>query len=310
MYERMALIRAFEEHVGGLYRANQIPGFIHTSIGQEAVAVGVTTALRSNDYISTTHRGHGHVLAKGADVNGAMAELFGRATGLCSGKGGSMHIADPKCGILGANAIVGASIPIAVGAALTSKVMGEGRVSVAFFGDGAVNQGIFHEALNLASLWRLPVLFVCENNGYAEFTASTSGSRRTSLEPFGPAYGLTMRSVDGNDVEAVFGVAAEFADGCRRGEGPYLLEAVTKRWHGHYEGDAQKYRPTSEIDLLRSEDPLERARARMVKAGLKSVAELDVVVNSARERVLAAERFARDSPFPAAEEAFTHVFAD
>jgi TPP-dependent pyruvate/acetoin dehydrogenase alpha subunit len=310
MYSRMVLIRAFELHVAVLYRANELPGFIHTSIGQEAVAVGVAATLRASDYLSTSHRGHGHVLAKGADLDGAMAELFGKATGLCGGKGGSMHIADAQIGILGANAIVGASIPLAVGAGLTIKVRAEDRVSVAFFGDGAVNQGVFHEAINLASVWHLPVLFVCENNGYAEFTPIDASSRRANLQPFGAAYGISVRIVDGNDVEAVHEAASEYIDGCRRGDGPYLLEAVTSRWHGHYEGDTQKYRDKDQLSLLAANDPLERARKRMVDAHLASESELGAIVDAARERVLAAEAFARKSPFPAAEEAFTHVFAD
>src|SRR5882672_201595 len=203
LFARMCLIRSFENRVGALYRASEIPGFIHTSLGQEAVAVGVCSALRAADTIATTHRGHGHCLAKGADVDAAMAELFGKATGLCKGKGGSMHIADPRKGILGANAIVGASLPLATGAALSSRMLGRDGVSVAFFGEGAVNQGTFHESVNLAAIWGLPVLFVCENNIYSEFTESRLMSRRESVSAIGPAYGIRSEQLDGNDVEAV-----------------------------------------------------------------------------------------------------------
>src|SRR5712692_1744935 len=227
LFARMCLIRSFEQRVSSLYRAAEIPGFIHTSLGQEAVAVGVCAALRDDDWIATTHRGHGHCLAKGADVDAAMAELFGKASGLCKGKGGSMHIADPRLGILGANAIVGASLPLATGAALADKLLARDTVSVAFFGDGAVNQGAFHEAVNLAAIWELPVMFVCENNTYAEFTDSRLMSRRESASDLGSAYGIPSRQLDGNDVEAMYASATEAADECRAGNGPVLLEALT-----------------------------------------------------------------------------------
>src|SRR5215216_4334428 len=181
LYERMALVRAFETRVAELYRDGEIPGFVHTSLGQEAVAVGVCAVLEPDDYLATSHRGHGHCLAKGADVYGMMAELFAKATGLCGGKGGSMHVADPARGILGANAIVGATLPLATGAGLSSKLLGQGRVAVAFFGEGAVNQGAFHESVNLAAIWDLPVLYVCENNTYAEFSDSRTMTRRPNV---------------------------------------------------------------------------------------------------------------------------------
>jgi TPP-dependent pyruvate/acetoin dehydrogenase alpha subunit len=310
LFARMCLIRAFEERVSSLYRASEIPGFIHTSLGQEAVAVGVCAALRDDDWIATTHRGHGHCLAKGADVDGAMAELFGKATGLCKGKGGSMHIADPRKGILGANAIVGASLPLATGAALSNHMLGSDRISVAFFGDGAVNQGAFHESINLAAIWRLPVLFVCEDNGYAEFTDSTKMSRRESVSALGSAYGIAADAVDGNDVEAVLATAHDFVDGCRAGEGPFLLEARTYRWQGHYEGDPQNYKPAEEAEAWLARDPLLLTRARIEAAGLARADELDVIVRDAEARVQRAEEFARSSPFPGVEQVFTDVHAD
>jgi TPP-dependent pyruvate/acetoin dehydrogenase alpha subunit len=232
LYARMALIRAFETRVSELYRDGEIPGFVHTSLGQEAVAVGVCAALRDDDYLATTHRGHGHCLAKGADVDGMMAELFAKQTGLCRGKGGSMHVADPARGILGANAIVGASIPLAVGAGLTSKLLALGRVAVAFFGEGAANQGAFHEAVNLAAIWSLPVLFVCENNVYSEFSDSRSMSRLPSIAERTKAYGIDATVVDGNDVTVVRDESLSAVSRCRAGDGPVLLEAETYRWQG------------------------------------------------------------------------------
>src|SRR6266852_1714351 len=285
LFARMSLIRAFEQRVSGLYRAAEIPGFIHTSLGQEAVAVGVCAALRDDDWIATTHRGHGHCLAKGADVDAAMAELFGKASGLCKGKGGSMHIADPRLGIIGANAIVGASLPLATCAALASKLLARDAVSVAFFGEGAVNQGAFHEAVNLAAIWGLPVVFVCENNGYAEFTDSRVMSRRESVSALGPAYGSRSEQVDGNDVEAVYAAASEAAADCRDDNGPVLLEALTYRWQGHYEGDPQAYKPDHEVAAWKQRDPLVIARARIDQLGLASAHEVDALVAEADARV-------------------------
>jgi len=310
LFASMCLIRAFEERVATLYRAAEIPGFIHTSLGQEAVAVGVCGSLREDDWIATTHRGHGHCLAKGADVDGAMAELFGKATGLCKGKGGSMHIADPRRGILGANAIVGASLPLATGAALSSRLLGRDQVAVAFFGEGAVNQGAFHESLNLAAIWELPVLFVCENNGYAEFTDSRMMSRRESVSSLGPAYGIRSAAVDGNDVEAVLAAAQDAVDACRAGDGPALLEAETYRWQGHYEGDPQTYKPAEEVEAWLARDPLVLARTRIESQNLLSSEELDAVGSDAQARIARAEEFARSSSFPVIGEILTDVYAD
>jgi TPP-dependent pyruvate/acetoin dehydrogenase alpha subunit len=307
----MALIRAFETRVAELYRDGEIPGFVHTSLGQEAVAAGVCAALEPVDYLTTTHRGHGHVLAKGADVGRMMAELFGKASGLCGGKGGSMHVADPALGILGANAIVGAGMPLAVGAAMTSKLRGQGRVAVSFFGEGAVNQGAFHEAVNLAAIWSAPVIFLCENNIYAEFSDSRTMTRVPGVaERARGGYGIDAATVDGNDVEAVFAVTAGAVRQCRDGDGPYLIEAETYRWHGHYEGDAQPYKPEDEAGGWRDRDPLSVARTRILEAELESEDGLEQLQEEARTLVEAAVEAARAADPPAPEEAFAHVYRD
>lgn len=310
LYARMALIRAFESRVGELYRDGEIPGFVHTSLGQEAVAVGICAALRDDDYLATTHRGHGHCLAKGADVDGMMAELFAKQTGLCHGKGGSMHVADPARGILGANAIVGAGIPLAVGAGLTTKLLALGRTAVAFFGEGAANQGAFHEAVNLAAIWRLPVLFVCENNVYSEFSDSRSMSRLPSVAERTKAYGIDATVVDGNDVTLVRDESLSAVGRCRAGDGPVLVEAETYRWQGHYEGDAQPYKPAEESAAWRQRDPLVLARRRLVTEQAATDSQLDTLESEARSRVDEAVERARAAPAPQLEEAYEHVFGD
>jgi TPP-dependent pyruvate/acetoin dehydrogenase alpha subunit len=310
LYSQMALIRAFETRVAELYRDGEIPGFVHTSLGQEAVAVGVCAALRDDDYVATTHRGHGHVLAKGADLEGMMSELFAKATGLCGGKGGSMHIADPARGILGANAIIGASMPLATGAGLSSKLLGQGRIAVAFFGDGAVNQGTFHESLNLAAIWDLPVVFVCENNQYSEFTDSRTMTRVPVVAERAAAYGVHAGTADGNDVEGVLAVAQDAVARCRSGHGPALVEFETYRWHGHYEGDQQPYKPDAEAKLWQGRDPLVAASTTLVERGKATDESLAAVRAECDERVAAAVDAARLAPEPEAQEVFAHVFGD
>ncbi len=311
LHSRMALIRAFETRVTELYRDGDIPGFVHTSLGQEGVAVGICAALRDDDYLATTHRGHGHCLAKGADVDGMMAELFAKETGLCRGKGGSMHVADPARGILGANAIVGASVPLAVGAGLSSKLLRQGRVAAAFFGEGAVNQGAFHEAVNIAAIWQLPVLFVCENNVYSEFSDSRRMTRVPGVaERARHGYGVESTLVDGNDVGAVQEAALAAAARCREGAGPFLIEAETYRWQGHYEGDAQPYKPDEESAAWRERDPLVLAARRLTEEGAATGDELQAAEQDARERVEQAIERAREAAPPALEEAFQNVFTD
>src|SRR5690606_23545711 len=230
----------------GLFAEGHIPGFLHLYLGQEAVAAGICVQLNKDDTITSTHRGHGHCIAKGVDVRRMMAELFGKSTGCCRGKGGSMHVAEVSLGILGANGIVGAGIPIAVGAALTAKIQGTGKIAVAFFGEGAAGTGYFHEGLNLAAVLKLPVGFVCESNQYAEFTPRSKHLPVETVASRAAAYGFPGVTVDGDDVLAVYAAFREAAARARGGEGPVLLECFTHRWSGHYEGDPQKYRPEGE----------------------------------------------------------------
>src|SRR4051794_14970079 len=234
MYRRMVLIREFEQHVAALYRDGEVPGFVHLSTGQEAAAVGACWPLRPADVITSTHRGHGHCIAKGLDPLGMFAELMAKEQGTNRGRGGSMHIADPAIGIFGANGIVGAGLPIAVGAAAASQLRADDAVAVAFFGDGAVAHGTFHEAVNLAAVWRVPVIFFCENNGYAEFSPA-SAQHAASLERRAAGYGVDYVAVDGNDVVATAAAMQDVVAAVRAGRGPAIVEAATYRWHGHYE---------------------------------------------------------------------------
>jgi 2-oxoisovalerate dehydrogenase E1 component len=291
MHRRMLVIRGFEQRVSALYRDGEVPGFVHLSIGQEASAVGACWPLRDSDVITSTHRGHGHCLAKGMDPLGMFAELMARDAGSNRGRGGSMHIADPNLGIFGANGIVGAGLPIAAGAATAAQLRARGDIAVAFFGDGAVAQGAFHEAVNLAAVWKLPVVFFCENNGYAEFSAAAD-QHAAPLSQRALGYGLDHVAVDGNDVVATAEVMAEVVESVRAGRGPILVEAATYRWHGHYEGDPERYRTPEERREWEERDPLLHHAARLRAAGIdgariaaleQSVAlELDANVEEAR----------------------------
>ena len=255
LQRRMLLIRGFEERVAALYRDGEVPGFVHLSTGQEATAVGACWPLAAADVITSTHRGHGHCLAKGLEPVGMFAELMGKDQGTNRGRGGSMHIADPRIGIFGANGIVAAGVPIAAGAATAAQLRADGSVAVAFFGDGAVAQGAFHEALNLAAVWELPVVFFCENNGYAEFSPAST-QHAASLELRAAGYGIPFAAVDGNDVVATASLMQHVVDAVRDGQGPFIVEAATYRWHGHYEGDPERYRSANEVEDWRSRDPL------------------------------------------------------
>jgi len=292
LHRRMLVIRGFEERVAALYRDGEVPGFVHLSTGQEASAVGACWPLTASDVITSTHRGHGHCLAKGLDPLGMFAELMAKDAGTNRGRGGSMHIADPALGIFGANGIVGAGLPIAVGAAAAAQLRDDGRVAVAFFGDGAVAHGTFHEAVNLAAVWRLPVVFFCENNGYAEFSPAST-QHGASLKRRAKGYGVDYVKVDGNDVVATASAMIEVVDDVRDGHGPVIVEATTYRWHGHYEGDPQRYRSADEVREWEARDPLLRSARRLRKLGVADdvltsmeasvTEELDAAVVGARK---------------------------
>jgi pyruvate dehydrogenase E1 component alpha subunit len=310
LYERILTIRRFEERVVTLFRRNKLPGFVHLYIGQEAVAVGACSALRSDDYITSTHRGHGHVIAKGGDPSRMMAELYGRATGYCKGKGGSMHITDMSLGMLGANGIVSGGLPIAVGAAYGAKLLRRtDQVAAAFFGDGATNEGPFHEAMNMAAAWRLPVVFVCENNYYGVSTRLDRISPTTELTRRADGYAIATRSVDGNDVLAVRQATVEAVEACRRGEGPVFLECRTFRHRGHYEGENPHYWDPDERQRWLANDPVTRTRAFLLEAGLPEE-EVVAIETRVTARIDEAVAFAEASPMPAPEDALEDVFAE
>lgn len=298
MHRRMLVIRGFEQRVASLYRDGEIPGFVHLSTGQEAAAVGACWPLRPADVITSTHRGHGHCLAKGLDPLGMFAELLGRDQGTNRGRGGSMHIADPELGIFGANGIVAAGLPIAVGAATAAQLRADGTVAVAFFGDGAPAQGAFHEALNLAAVWQLPVIFFCENNGYAEFSP-TSTQHAASLERRTAGYEIPYVGVDGNDVVAVAAAMEDVVAAARAGRGPAVVEAATYRRRGHYEGDPERYRPPEEVREWEARDPLLGHEQRLRDAGLgdEEITALEGTVDAELDGALeAARRLARPDP--------------
>lgn len=310
MYRTMVLIREAEETVLKLFSQARMPGFIHSYIGEEATAVGVCSALRPDDYITSHHRGHGHILAKGGDLKLFFAELYGKATGYCKGKGGSMHVADLNLGILGANGIVGAGIPIAAGAALAAQLEGSDRVAVSFTGDGASDIGAFHESLNLAALWNLPTICVVENNGYADFIAQREHQKIERISDRATAYAMPGIHVDGNDVIAVHLAAVEAVERARGGGGPTLIECVTYRWRGHYEGDPQPYRTQDEVEEWKARDPLPRAEAELRGRGALDDTGKQAIVDDIRARIDEAVAFAESSPFPEPEEALKDIYTD
>ena len=311
LYEQMLTIRFFEEHVNQLYLTARMPGLAHLYVGEEAIAVGVCAALRRDDYITSTHRGHGHCLAKGAAVDRMFAELLGKAAGYCKGKGGSMHIADQDTGNLGANAIVGGGAGLATGAAMSSKMRGTDQVAVCFFGDGALGQGVLYELMNMAALWKYPVIYVCENNHYNEYThnsETTAGSMSARAE----AFGIPSETVDGQDVRAVEEAARRLVDRARRGDGPSFLLCDTYRYHGHHVGDIQRayYRSKEEEETWKTQrDPLKMLRDWLIEGGLveaESFAQLEERVESL---VSAGEQFALDAPYPDPSEVAQDVYA-
>jgi len=309
MYRQMLTIRFFEEKVFELYGQNLVPGTIHLYAGEEAVAVGVCANLRRDDYITSTHRGHGHCIAKGARLDKTMAEILGRKTGYCKGKGGSMHIADFNIGMLGATAVVGAGIPIAAGAGLSIKLRGTDQVVACFFGEGASNQGTFHEGINLAAVWSLPVVFVCENNLYAMGTRQSRVMVIENIADRAAAYGISGVVVDGNDVLAVYEAARVAVERARRGEGPTLIECKTYRHKGHSRFDPATYRPKEEVETWVKKDPIVRFQTKLFEMSVLTEAEAQRMAGEAKKAVEEATRFALESPFPEQEEALEDVYA-
>jgi pyruvate dehydrogenase E1 component alpha subunit len=311
MYSQMRKIRTFEEHVDGLYRGAKMPGLAHLYIGEEAVAVGVCEALRRDDYITSTHRGHGHCLAKGAEVARMFCELLGKEEGYCRGKGGSMHIADHEHGNLGANAIVGGSTGIATGAAFSAKARGTDQVSVCFFGEGALGQGVLYEVMNMAALWRLPVIYVCENNLYNEYT-HFSETTAGDIGARAHAFGIPVQEVDGQDVRAVFAAARAAVEAARAGRGPAFLLCQTYRYLGHHVGDVDRayYRSREEEEEWRRErDPLATLARRLVAEGVAEEVELERIDREIEEEIAAGEEHALAAPFPDPGEVDEHVYA-
>ncbi len=308
-YTRMKKIRVFEETMRDEFAKGTVPAFIHLYIGQEAIASGICVELNDDDTIASTHRGHGHCLAKNSNLERMTMEIFCRADGLCEGKGGSMHIADLSVGMLGANAIVGANAPIAVGAALRQRVMGENLVSAAFIGDGASNQGAVFEAMNLASVLKLPVLFIFENNGYAEFTGVDYHCGGGDIAGRAEGFGMPSYKLDGSDFFAVQEAAAEAVQRARKGDGPSAIECYAKRWYGHFEGDPQHYRTKKELESIRkNNDPLIIFRQKVEEAGLIESSELDLIDDDLLSQVTNAVEKAKNSPLPNVEELTTNVY--
>jgi TPP-dependent pyruvate/acetoin dehydrogenase alpha subunit len=311
MYRRMMMIRLFEEQVNELYTRALMPGLAHLYVGEEAVAVGICEALQPSDYITSTHRGHGHCVAKGASPDRMFAELLGKEAGYCRGKGGSMHIADPATGNLGANAIVGGSAGIATGAALSAKRLGTGQVAVCFFGEGALGQGVLYEVMNLAALWKLPVIYVCENNLYTEYTHYSETTAGDILAR-GTAFGVHAESVDGQDVRAVHATAQKLVDRARKGEGPAFLLCNTYRYTGHHVGDINReyYRSKQEEQMWKTErDPIKNFAAWMIEQKITDAAKLQAIENEVRAEMKAAVEFAIAAPYPTTDEVDQDVYA-
>ncbi len=313
IYEKMLTIRRFEEAVLEIYTQGLMRGLAHLYIGQEASAVGICSALNDDDYLTSTHRGHGHLIAKGGKVDRMMAEMMGKVDGYNRGKGGTMHIADMSLGILGANGIVGGGMGMATGAALSGKMRNSGQVAVCFFGDGAINQGAFLESANLASVWSLPVLFVCENNHYGEYTAASDVTAvREHVAERAAGFDMPAVVVDGNDAVAVHQTAMEMVKRARAGEGPCLIENKTYRYRGHHVGDGdpeKTYRTQEETDTWLARDPIPRFARRMMKAGMVDETELDTIDATITGLVEDAVEFAKESPYPVADEVTDHVYA-
>lgn len=314
MLRKMLVIRKFDEAAVALAERRELFGAVHAYIGQEAVAVGACAALRSDDYVTGNHRSHGHPIAKGADVNRAMAELFGKRTGYCKGKGGSMHLADFSVGILGESGILGSALPVAVGAALASKLRHEGRVAIPFFGDGTSNEGACHETMNLAAVWKLPVVFVCENNQYAITTSYRDTVSVEHIADRAAAYNMPGVVVDGQDVVAMYEATRAAVDRARAGQGPSLIEGLTYRYREHVEGISriikQPYRSEAEVDEWKKRDPIEIHKKRLLDGGFATAEELSAIEQEADDAISGALQFARESPEPDPDELFDGLFTN
>ncbi|MDR1856933.1 MAG: thiamine pyrophosphate-dependent dehydrogenase E1 component subunit alpha [Desulfovibrio sp.] len=309
MYSTMTKIRLFETEVQKFFGEGLIPGFVHLALGEEASATGTCAALKPSDMITSTHRGHGHCIAKGGDPKLMMAEIFGKSTGYCKGKGGSMHIADFNLGILGANGIVGAGGPLAVGAAFSCQYKENGGVCACFFGDGASNQGTMQESLNFASAWKLPVIFVNENNGYGISCPTSKSMAITNISDRSAAYGIPGATVDGNDVMAVYEAVSEAAKHAREGKGPTLIECKTYRWRGHFEGDPCVYRDDKELKEWMAKEPIGRFKKTLLENKVATEAELEGLKKKAEEEIAAAVKFAKESPVPKVDALLEDVYA-
>ena len=311
MYRNMLRIRRFEERLAEESARGNIPGLLHLYVGEEAVAVGACSALRKDDYITSTHRGHGHCIAKGGDLRKMMAELFAKETGYCKGRGGSMHIAAPDIGIVGCSAIAGAGIPIAAGVGLSSKLRKTDQVCVSFFGDGASNTGAFHEGMNLAALWQLPVVYVLENNLYAISTPALKSSKLKNISDRAAAYGMPAAVADGMDVLSVYEAVSQAVERARRGEGPTLVECKTYRFRGHHEGDPKRgetYRTKQEMDEWEKRDCILRLGEKLIKERKSTQAELDDINQEVMKEIDDAVAFAKESPSPKPEDVMTYLF--
>jgi len=310
LYRTMLRIRYFEEKVSKLFAGGEIPGFLHLALGQEAVAAGVCAALRTEDYLTSTHRGHAHAIAKGVALDRFMAELMGRKTGYCQGKGGSIHLADRSVNHLGSNGIVAGGLPLAVGAAVTAQYLKSGRVAVSFFGDGAVNEGAFHECLNLAAVWRLPVVFCCENNGWAEYSPQLAATLIERVVDRASAYGVAAFRMESHDPYDIYQRVAPAIEEVRRDGGPLLIECLTCRWHGHHEGDVQKYRPAHDLAAALGVDCVALFEKRLLAEGAADEAGLAAVREEVTAEIEAAVQFARQSPLPEPDAVLADVYRE
>jgi len=309
LYRVMVRIRTFEERVAKEFSAGNVPGAVHLYSGEEAVATGACANLRPDDYITSTHRGHGHLIAKGGKTELMMAEIFGKKTGYNKGQGGSMHIAAPEIGILGASGIVAGLVPIAPGAGLSAKLRGTDQVTICFLGDGTTNSGRFHESVNLSACWDLPVIYVIENNLYGESTRISAVCRLTNLSDRAKAYGIPGKTVDGMDVLAVYEAVGEAVTRARKGQGPSIIECKTYRYHGHFGGDPQTYKPQEEVEEWLKKDPIPGYRKYLIDNGIFTETDAGKIEQEMQEEIEKAVKFAVESPYPAPEEALEDVYA-